>query len=107
MKHMPRTAANHTAQRRHIEEIAAVRGLGVSTIEGHLARFISTGELKITDLVPSEKIPAIREAIAKNGESGWLSPIKEALGDGYSFGEIRAVVAHIESGQASKSADAS
>jgi len=89
------------------EEIAAIRGLGVSTIEGHLARFVSTGELKLTDLVPSEKIPAIRDAIVTHGESGYLSPIKEALGEGYSFGEIRAVTAHLESGQGARSADAS
>jgi ATP-dependent DNA helicase RecQ len=87
-----------------MQEIAIERGLGLSTIEGHLARFVTAGEVKITELVSQKKIAAIREAIAKYGESGYLSPIKEALGEEYSFGEIRAVIAHIESEKAAKSA---
>ncbi len=90
-----------------MEEIANIRGLGLSTIEGHLARFVTAGEVKITELVSQEKISAIRDAIAKHGESGYLSPIKEALGEDYSFGEIRAVIAHIESEERGKSAGAS
>ncbi len=88
-----------------IEEIATVRGLGVSTIEGHIARFIAIGEVLVTELVSNEKIAVIREAIVQHGESGWLSPIKEALGENYSFGEIRAVLAHIDSQNTEKSTD--
>lgn len=77
-----------------VSEIAAERGLGVSTIEGHLARFVESGEIHLDELVPVEKIAAIRKAIQESDNpEGWLSPIKEILGDDYTYGEIRAVLA--------------
>lgn len=80
---------------RSMEEIAESRGLGLSTIEGHLARFVASGELRLDQIVPLEKIEIIRKAILKFNDSGALSPIKEFLGDNYSYGEIRAVIASI------------
>lgn len=79
-----------------IDAIARKRGIGMSTVEGHLARFIASGELSLQQLVPIEKIEVIRDAISKFSESKALSPIKEYLGEGYSYGEIRAVMAAIE-----------
>lgn len=77
-----------------INEIAAERNLGLSTIEGHLARFVETGEIQLDELVPVEKIAAIQTAIQEcDNPEGWLSPIKERLGEDYTFGEIRAVLA--------------
>ncbi len=75
-----------------IAEIAQKRELNISTIETHLARYIPTGEIKLTDLVPEEKIEMIRNAIIEmNAEQG-IGPIKDFLGEDYSYGEIRAVV---------------
>lgn len=91
-------------QGKSMAEIASIRGLGLSTIEGHLARFIAVGEVKINELVSQEKLPIIRDAIGKHGVSGRLSPIKRELGEDYSFGEIRAVIAHIESEHKGRSA---
>lgn len=76
-----------------VVEIARERGVTNSTVENHLARFISTGEIALTDLVQKEKIEAIREAIIKFQGIGALSPIKEYLGEHYTYGEIRAVLA--------------
>jgi ATP-dependent DNA helicase RecQ len=76
-----------------VAEIAQERGLGISTIENHLARFIATGELSLDQFVSIEKAETIREAVLKFSDSGALSPIKGYLGDGYSYGEIRAVIA--------------
>ena len=78
-----------------VAEIATERGLGVSTIEGHLASFIPKGKLRLDELVPIEKVETIRKAVMKFSEDGRLSPIKEHLGDEYSYGEIRAVMAAI------------
>ncbi|CAN5156395.1 DNA helicase RecQ [soil metagenome] len=79
-----------------IKEIAAERSLAVSTIEGHLSRYIATGELKVEDIVSPDKIRSIRQAfVSLKGESG-LGPIKEILGEDYSYGEIRAVAADVE-----------
>ena len=38
-------------------------------------------------------LEAIRQAVLKFNESGALSPIKQHLGDKYTYGEIRAVIA--------------
>ena len=84
---------------RSIPEIAKERKLAVSTIENHLARFIATGEVSLDDFVSLEKVEVIREAIMKFSESEALSPIKEYLGEDYSYGEIRAVMAALEGKQ--------
>ena len=52
-----------------VEEIAAKRNLSVSTIEGHLASFILTGDMAIKELVPEHKIAPIAEAIREMGGS--------------------------------------
>jgi ATP-dependent DNA helicase RecQ len=78
---------------RSIEEIARERGLHTNTIEGHLAKFIATGEMQVDEVVPLHKVEPIRAAILKFNDGGALSPIKEFLGDDYTYGEIRAVIA--------------
>ena len=76
-----------------VSEIAKKRGIGVSTVENHLARFIASGELSLEQLVPVERVEVIRDAIDRTSQGNALSPIKEFLGDGYTYGEIRAVLA--------------
>ncbi len=76
-----------------IAEIAARRGFVVSTIEGHLADFIKTGEVQVEEVVTAEKIPVISKALDENPGSP-SSAIKELLGETYSYGEIRAVLYH-------------
>ena len=78
---------------RSIAEIARERGVQPSTIENHLARFITTGEMQLDELVPLHKVETIRKAVLKFNDGGALSPIKEFLGDDYTYGEIRAVIA--------------
>ncbi len=82
-----------------VSEIARMRDLTSGTIEGHLAFFIPTGEIMVTDLVAPEKIPVIKAAIRKIGGNA-AAPIKEALGEDYTFGEIRAVMNYINSRKA-------
>ncbi|MBK8466476.1 MAG: DNA helicase RecQ [Chloracidobacterium sp.] len=76
-----------------IAQIAAERGVQPSTVEGHLARFITTGQIRLDELVSFDKVEPIRNAIIKFNDTGALSPIKEFLGDQYTYGEIRAVMA--------------
>jgi ATP-dependent DNA helicase RecQ len=80
-----------------IPEIARERRVQPSTIEGHLARFVATNDLRLEELVPAHKVEPIRNAVLKFNESGALSPIKAHLGDDYSYGEIRAVIASMQS----------
>ncbi len=75
-----------------IAAIAEARGLATSTIETHLIRFIESSEIKIEDLVPSHKIEPIRKAILQLNPGFATAPVKEFLGEDYSYGEIRAVM---------------
>jgi len=78
-----------------ISEIATLRGLSPITIESHLVSFIPTGEIAIGELVPEEKIDTIKKAIHDHG-GNFLSPIKEMLGDNFSYVEIKAVMKYLE-----------
>ena len=77
-----------------VAEIASLRNFAISTIEGHLAHFISKGILSVHELVQKEKLILI-EPHLENFESGSSSiiPIKQKLGDEISYGEIRMVLA--------------
>ena len=74
-----------------VAEISVARGLATTTIEGHLSHFVQTGDLDVTEIVAVEKMPAIQDAIESYGAEK-LSPLKEILGDNYSYGEIKAVI---------------
>ncbi|WP_345950426.1 DNA helicase RecQ [Mucilaginibacter sp. PAMB04274] len=74
-----------------IAEIAAQRSLSVNTIESHLCSFIQTGEMDVTEIVPQQKMQAIQKVIENYGADR-LAPLKEVLGDGYSYAEIKAMV---------------
>ena len=80
---------------RSVDEIAFERGLSTGTVEGHLAHFIFSGELKINELVNAEKLKVIAVAIEANNNSLAIAPIKQKLGDGYSYGEITAVMNYL------------
>jgi ATP-dependent DNA helicase RecQ len=74
-----------------IAEIAHERGLSASTVESHLSHFVQSGELDVLEMVPSEKIPFIKEAVENYGADR-LAPLKEILGADFSYGEIKAVL---------------
>lgn len=72
-----------------IAEIASIRGLSPTTIEGHLAHYIALGELSLDQFVPQEKARRIREVLRHTPE---LSIAKATLGDDVTYGEIRMVM---------------
>jgi len=65
------------------------------TIETHLCNFVQTGEVDVSDLVDPAKVPAIQDAIESYGAER-LAPLKEILGDNYTYVEIKAVAAWME-----------
>ncbi|HEV8157705.1 MAG TPA: RQC domain-containing protein, partial [Pyrinomonadaceae bacterium] len=75
-----------------IEEIAESRGMAKSTIETHLIRFIQSGEIMLDDLVLERKIEPIRNAVLRLNAGFAVAPVKEFLGEDYSYAEIRAVM---------------
>ena len=76
-----------------IEAIAAVRDIAISTVEGHLNFFIRSGELDIHELMPKQKVNFLLKEV--QGLEGYAAaPIKEKLGDDYTYREIRAVISY-------------
>jgi uncharacterized protein YpbB/nucleoside-triphosphatase THEP1 len=81
-----------------VEDIAKARGFSVNTIEGHIAYFIAKGELDAKQFVDEEKIKNII-TVSKTLNTLQLSPIKQALGDEYTYGDIKlAIAAHLAEG---------
>jgi ATP-dependent DNA helicase RecQ len=75
-----------------VDEIAGERGFAVNTIYSHLERIArSDPGFGLGKLMPSpDRAETIREAL-RSHENGFLTPVKEALGDEFSYGEIRLV----------------
>jgi tRNA uridine 5-carbamoylmethylation protein Kti12 len=78
-----------------IEEIADERDMAVSTIEGHLAHFVGTGELELGHFVPPLKATLIMDYFLQH-PGFQLSAAKEALGHEITYSELRYVMKHIE-----------
>ena len=78
-----------------IDDIAGMRGLQRATIETHLALFIASGELPVGRLLSEEKLALIRPVVGRLG-SLVIGPIRAALGDAVSYGEIRYAIAEME-----------
>jgi ATP-dependent DNA helicase RecQ len=80
-----------------IHEIAEKRDLTLSTIVSHLEKLILDGEdISIESIVDHKKQQQIRQALQSLGTS-LLSPVKEKLGNGYSYEELRLVRAKMMS----------
>ncbi len=75
-----------------IKEIAQNRMLTATTIEGHLAYFVQSGEVSVDDFISKEKQKMIRNAIDSCGYQQ-LSPLKTMLGEDVSYSDLRMVVA--------------
>jgi ATP-dependent DNA helicase RecQ len=89
-----------------VAAIAKARGLAISTIETHLVRFIPSGEIVLEDIVAAHKIEPIRQALLALNAGTATGPVKEYLGDEYSYGEIRAVIAEfLRQGEDSSACD--
>ena len=81
-----------------VEEIAKTRNLSITTIQNHLANFVSTGKIEADELMDMTKIEPIIE-IAKNQTIPSLKAIKDELGDGFSYFEIHIAIAYHKSQQ--------
>jgi uncharacterized protein YpbB len=74
--------------RNSIEEIANLRKLTVGTILGHFTKLIQDKVVSITDIMPDDKIEALTKAFYGYKEES-LNPMKEQLGDAFSWEELR------------------
>ena len=78
-----------------IIEIAEERSLTSNTIEGHLAHYINTGEIVVFDIVSKIKVAKIMAHIIQNPNLS-NSERKLALGDEVSYGDLKAVMNHLD-----------
>ena len=74
------------------DEIAQNRGLTVATIIGHLARFIPTGEITLSELVPPEHQDAILKVIQTIGKGESKTAIKSLCPPEVTYQEIELVL---------------
>ena len=74
------------------DEIAKFRNLTVATIIGHLARFLATGEVTLSELVPPEHQDAILKVIQTIGKSETKTAIKSLCPPEVTYQEIELVL---------------
>ena len=74
-----------------IDGIATQRDLSPGTVIGHLERLAAHGEeIDVRHQLEPERFDRIRQELERS-ENPWLSAILDALGDGYSYDEVRLV----------------
>ena len=89
-----RISLNMFREGKSIDEIARIRSLAVSTIEGHLSMYVSKGELSPEELMPSDKIEVISKYFLES-QNPRLADAKTELGNDVSFGELRIVLNYL------------
>jgi len=78
-----------------IKEIAERRKLTETTILSHFAGLIQSGKAEVSDVLPEEKIVALKEAFKDfDGES--LKGLKDKYGEAFTWGELRIYKAGLE-----------
>ena len=89
-----------------ISEVSQRRGLAEATIVSHLEHLIAAGETLPLEreLPPAERVNRITEAFAQT-ESWILTPVKELLGDDFSYEEVRLVRAWLDQQRHMSAAD--
>ncbi|GIV83746.1 MAG: hypothetical protein KatS3mg052_0753 [Candidatus Roseilinea sp.] len=79
----------------NVREVAAQRGLSLSTVYMHAAQLIAAGRLALRRVVSESAEAEIRRAIAQVNSTERLAPIKALLPDTIDYGEIRCVMAQL------------
>lgn len=79
-----------------IDEIARLRTLARTTIEGHLAFHVGEGRLDISRVMTPEKIADITDFFTRN-PTATVAEAKASFGDKYSYGELKMVAWRLRS----------
>lgn len=78
-----------------VSDIAKQRGMSPITIEGHLSEFVQSGEVNVFDFVNKQELEKVKAALDKLGDER-LTPLKNELGDEFSYGKIRMAVSYLK-----------
>jgi uncharacterized protein YpbB len=81
-------------EKNSIQDIARIRKLTVQTIEMHLVKLIQAKKVDISDVLPYDKILALREAFEFYQEES-LNGLKEKHGDEFTWDELKMFKASI------------
>ncbi|MNF85087.1 hypothetical protein D3C84_674730 [compost metagenome] len=101
-KNEPKVVKKTTVEETHdlwleknsIQDIARIRKLTVQTIEMHLVKLIQAKKVDISDVLPYDKILALREAFEFYQEES-LNGLKEKHGDEFTWDELKMFKASI------------
>lgn len=75
-------------KKKTIQEIADFRKLTPQTIYGHLAKLIAQKKIKISEIIPKNRIKDLEKAFKDYGDKS-LTEIKAEVGDTISWDELR------------------
>ena len=74
------------------EDIALERNLTTGTILGHLSRFVDSGDIQLSDILPQERIDIIKRVIKAVGTEEGKTPIKNLCPPDITYNEIDLVL---------------
>lgn len=77
-------------EKKTLSDIARLRQLSFGTVAQHLEKMVELGEaLDVSHVaIPTERLEKIAQAFSQTGDS-FLTPVRERLGEAYSYDEIR------------------
>jgi len=81
-------------EKNSIEEIARIRKITKQTVETHLIKLIQAKKVEISEVLPDDKILALRDAFEFYQEES-LAPLKEKYGDEFTWDELKMFKASI------------
>lgn len=78
-----------------VEQIAEKRGLNPITIEGHLARYVASGDIDVNEFVDGDTLQKVEAYCEKHPEEKSLKPIFEHFDAKIPYGVLRMAIAAI------------
>lgn len=78
-----------------VEQIAEKRGLNQSTIEGHLARYVASGDIDVHEFVDGDTLRKVEAYCMEHPEEKALKPIFEHFDAKIPYGVLRMAIAAI------------
>lgn len=78
-----------------IVQIAEKRGLNPVTVEGHLARYVASGDIDVHDFIDVDTLEKIEAYLAGHPDEKALKPIYEHFDSKISYGVLRMAIAAI------------
>lgn len=78
-----------------VNQIAEKRGLNQSTIEGHLARYVASGDIDVHEFVDADALEKVKAYCEKHPEEKALKPIFEHFDAKIPYGVLRMAIAAI------------